>query len=259
MELTIIHSKQEVRQYLQTKEVANFMYHCCNLEEDYWSYSQFYGLSDKGELLAVAIMTVKYGMPVLLASTYCEQNHYQDMLLGKLAPYLPEGLYSHLNPGAFEALGRSDCKSRTIFHNMRLERNEYSPAERSEEMVRLTLADKERLLAFYQKSHPDYLLDDGYLEKGQYVGIVENGELVSAAGIFSASDEYDVVQIGNVATHPDTRGRGLAAKVITQLIDDMLPIHRHIVLNVKEENRGAIRLYSKLGFRKIGLFEEVIF
>ena len=37
-------------------------------------------------------------------------------------------------------------------------------------------------------------------------------------GIHVYSEDYDVVCIGNVTTHPDYRGRGLAKKVLAGLI-----------------------------------------
>jgi predicted GNAT family acetyltransferase len=62
--------------------------------------------------------------------------------------------------------------------------------------------------------------------------------------------------LGNIATHPDYRGRGYgriaAAKVCKSLLNEI----DDIGLNVKADNTSAIRSYEKLGFKAIGSFGE---
>jgi ribosomal protein S18 acetylase RimI-like enzyme len=59
--------------------------------------------------------------------------------------------------------------------------------------------------------------------------------------------------IANVAVHPDYRRRGIARNLMEASLD-MLEKHeaRVVMLQVRHDNDGAIRLYRTLGFRIIG-------
>jgi [ribosomal protein S18]-alanine N-acetyltransferase len=64
----------------------------------------------------------------------------------------------------------------------------------------------------------------------------------------------DEVHVLNVATHPDWRRQGIAAKLITEVIalartKDV----RHLLLEVRRSNAHALALYRKLGFYAMGL------
>jgi ribosomal protein S18 acetylase RimI-like enzyme len=59
--------------------------------------------------------------------------------------------------------------------------------------------------------------------------------------------------IGNVAVHPDWQGRGFASALMqTALRDIRARGGRWVGLEVWAENRAAIQVYEKLGFREIG-------
>jgi len=73
------------------------------------------------------------------------------------------------------------------------------------------------------------------------------------------SKEYRTGVLGSIATHPDYRGRGLAAQVTSRLIDDLKDEVDLICLNVQGENTPAIHCYEKLGFVKTHEFEESVF
>ncbi|AYD48492.1 GNAT family N-acetyltransferase [Arachidicoccus soli] len=57
-------------------------------------------------------------------------------------------------------------------------------------------------------------------------------------------------EISAVCTHPDFRGRGLAADLIQSQIHRMQSIAAIPFLHVLAENIAAIKLYEKLGFEK---------
>lgn len=87
------------------------------------------------------------------------------------------------------------------------------------------------------------------LQHGVYFGVWKDGDLVSAAGTHVACSEIGVAAVGNVATLPERRGLGLgyltSLAVVTELRRQR---YQTIVLNVRMDNRPAIRLYRKLGF-----------
>jgi ribosomal protein S18 acetylase RimI-like enzyme len=59
--------------------------------------------------------------------------------------------------------------------------------------------------------------------------------------------------IANVAVHPEYRRRGIARSLMAAALD-MIETHagRTVMLQVRHDNDGAIRLYRSLGFRIIG-------
>ena len=85
---------------------------------------------------------------------------------------------------------------------------------------------------------------------GYFRGIEVDGRLIAAAGVHVLSREYQVATIGNVATDPDFRGRGYGRICTSAVVEALLADgYQTIVLNVEKENKAAVRIYEKLGFR----------
>ena len=78
------------------------------------------------------------------------------------------------------------------------------------------------------------------------------------AGVHVWSPEWRVAALGNVATLPEARGRGLAtaacADLCRLLLDDGIDV---ISLNVRADNLSAIRAYERLGFAHAADYVEV--
>jgi ribosomal protein S18 acetylase RimI-like enzyme len=92
---------------------------------------------------------------------------------------------------------------------------------------------------------------------GIFYGVFQDGHLVSAAGTHMVSPTYGVAAIGNVVTHRDSQGRGLGTAVVGAVAEELLRLGiRDIVLNTREDNAPAIRLYEKLGFERYCAFYE---
>lgn len=82
-------------------------------------------------------------------------------------------------------------------------------------------------------------------------GVVENDVLLAYVSIY---DLVGTLEILNVATHPEHRRKNLARRILTHIIR----LSRRLdltdaVLEVREHNAPAIRLYEGLGFRRAGL------
>jgi predicted GNAT family acetyltransferase len=79
---------------------------------------------------------------------------------------------------------------------------------------------------------------------------------VSVAGAHVYSPQYKVAALGNITTHPQFRGKGLARVVCAKLCQELLQTVNHIGLNVKVDNISVIACYCKLGFEPVATYEE---
>ena len=122
--------------------------------------------------------------------------------------------------------------------------------------VDITLADVPDLRALYAFGGGDAFSPEE-ITRGVFCGIRQAGQLIAVAGTHVVSDNGRVAALGNVMTHPDWRGRGLASMVtsavVARLIDRGVST---IGLSVSRENAAAIRVYEKLGFTKHVAFHE---
>jgi predicted GNAT family acetyltransferase len=85
-------------------------------------------------------------------------------------------------------------------------------------------------------------------ELGGFVGVRENGRLIAMAGERMKVPGF--TEISAVCTHPDARGRGLAAALMRRVAAGIAARGEEMFLHVYPHNAGAIALYERLGFRK---------
>jgi ribosomal protein S18 acetylase RimI-like enzyme len=112
-------------------------------------------------------------------------------------------------------------------------------------IVNLGPDDAERMLALATLTRPGpYALRTA--ELGSFVGVYEDGELVAMAGERLVPEGY--TEVSAVCTHPDARGRGLAA-LLTHRVAVRIQERGDVpFLHVAEGNDGARRVYERLGF-----------
>ncbi|MBY0239818.1 MAG: GNAT family N-acetyltransferase [Burkholderiaceae bacterium] len=84
-------------------------------------------------------------------------------------------------------------------------------------------------------------------DMGAYLGVREaDGKLVAMSGQRMNLTHYR--EISAVCSHPDARGRGLTAPLMTELMERIVAEGKTPFLHVKTENGGAKAVYQKLGF-----------
>ncbi len=84
-------------------------------------------------------------------------------------------------------------------------------------------------------------------ELGEFVGIRENGRLIAMTGERMRVPGF--TEISAVCTHPDARGRGLAAILMQVVAAKIVARGEQLFLHVYPHNKGAIAVYEKLRFR----------
>ena len=101
---------------------------------------------------------------------------------------------------------------------------------------------------------PDFF-EDSMVEGGIYYGVRDAGELVAVAGTHVLTP--GAAAVGNVYVRHDARRLGLAARVTAAVARELRRVGiETIVLNVRQDNAIAIRVYEKLGFVVHGEFLE---
>jgi ribosomal protein S18 acetylase RimI-like enzyme len=161
----------------------------------------------------------------------------------------PDGLTAHLAPARAARWSRRYVK-------MSLRRPQALPAWDPSVTV-LGRDDLSALLALYATDpaagdffHP------GLLDTGAYLGIHDGDRLVAAAGVHVLDGDLGVAAIGNVATAPTHRRRGLGRRVVAALCHRLRADVEVVGLNVAEDNAAARRLYRDLGFDPLVRYEE---
>jgi ribosomal protein S18 acetylase RimI-like enzyme len=100
-----------------------------------------------------------------------------------------------------------------------------------------TLAELTQPGPFHARTH----------ELGGFIGVRENGRLIAMAGERLKLPGF--TEISAVCTHPDARGRGLAAALMRRVAAGIAARGEEMFLHVYPHNTGAIALYERLGFR----------
>ncbi len=81
---------------------------------------------------------------------------------------------------------------------------------------------------------------------GRFIGVRNQGQLVAMAGERLQTEAF--IEVSGICTHPDHRGRGLAAALTVAVTERILREGKTPFLHAYASNTGAIALYRKLGF-----------
>lgn len=141
------------------------------------------------------------------------------------------------------------------------------PSPQVIELRRDDLADVERL--FHLDPHAGAFFHPELLSSGDYLGIRRSTDnppdgpcrdggrsLVAVAGVHVVDETHGVAALGNVATDPRRRRRGLGAAVVAALCHRLRARVDVIGLNVRDDNVVARALYTRLGFVDVAAYEE---
>ena len=119
------------------------------------------------------------------------------------------------------------------------------PKDDAIEAVRLGSEHVGQVLELVELTHPGPF-GPRTLELGDYFGWFAGSRLVAMAG--ERMHAGSLREISGVCTHPQWQGQGLAARLVQRLVRDQVLRGEQPFLHVMTDNRGARRLYERLGF-----------
>lgn len=271
-----------------------YLYALGDLDEFFRPYARWWGRNEAagvrsgglcGELREVVLLYDSGALPVLLAFTR-DVDRMAGLLL-EMRGRLPARFYAHLSPGLEAALvdgfrleshgrhlrmgliddsrlptrggwpgesrgGADDGRPRTPVAGDDLTPRTAGAATLSA-LSRVDLTD---VLELFAASYPGNWFDPRMLGTGQYLGARIDGRLSAVAGVHVYSETYGVAALGNIATRPEHRGKGLAGLVTGALCRQLRRKVDWIGLNVHAENAAAIACYRKLGFARVADYGE---
>jgi ribosomal protein S18 acetylase RimI-like enzyme len=175
-------------------------------------------------------------------AAFAEPSDAAYASLSNLLSGAPAGLFLH-SRAAFPGDGWVLLRDLVLLQMVHENGTATAPAK--EHQV-LGAADSAEMLALAQLTQPGPFGSRTY-QSGKYLGLRIDGVLVAMAGERMRVPGY--AEISAVCTHPDHVGHGYAASLMSTLIHSMRAQGETPFLHVAAENKRAIALYERLGFR----------
>ena len=253
MEIQTLHSKQKIFEFLN-KNPGLHIYSIGDLDDFFWPKTNWYALIDNGAIHAIVLLYIGMSTPTVLS--FCEkENSLMKNLLAQIKPMLPPKFNAHLSEGLIDVFGRENILTYYGFtKKMYLTKKVIAPKDKN--IRRLEIGDIKVIEEFYKIAYPDNWFDSRMLLTNKYFGYFLENKLVGVSGIHVYSETYKVAALGNIATHPDYRGKQIGYKLTAVLCNDLQRSIDAIGLNVKADNIYAIKAYEKTGFEIIANYDE---
>jgi len=247
----------QIRSILSTDR-AWAVYALGDLAPGFFEHTDWFGVEDGAALL---MLYRAFGTPLLFTLGSPERV---DSLLDGLPG--ESDFYLSIRPDVLPLIrARFQVADETAMWRMVLNPGRFRPA--AGPVTRLGVGDLPALQRLHAGGKPDNQRADdapdffsaSMVEHGVYYGVFdERQNLMAAAGTHLVVPSEGVAAVGNVYTSPDHRGRGLAQRVTSAVIADLLsrPELHVIALNVRQDNSTAIHVYGRLGFERYCPFFE---
>jgi ribosomal protein S18 acetylase RimI-like enzyme len=256
MKAICLHDRDVIAAALRRDPLLH-LYAIGDLDDFFWPYTNWYALVEGEQIRQVILCYSGAPQQLILHALTHERSEEMPTLLRSILHLLPRRIYTHLSADLVTAFAddyriepHGDYDKMALADRARLDGVDTSSVER------LGAADLPAIGALYAASYPGNWFDPRMIETGHYYGVRQGGALLSIAGVHVYSPQYRVAALGNITTHPEARGRGLATLATAKLCQELLKTVDHIGLNVRADNASAIACYTKLGFTKTGVYEE---
>jgi ribosomal protein S18 acetylase RimI-like enzyme len=256
MEVRKIGNKGEIYDFLSRSPELQ-LYLIGDLDDFYWPHTEWFAAYDLGRIQAVALLYKGMNTPSLLL--YSDGDlFFHSELLQSIKNNLPEEFNVHLSPGLIDVLGKEKIlKDYGHSYRMILSRSPVAVIK-DNNIRRLNADDLAMMRELYEISYRENWFDGRMVETGKYFGYFNGDRLTGIAGVHVCSKEYRIAALGNIATHPDYRGRKIGYMLTTVLCSDLKNDVDIIGLNVKSDNQAAIKCYTNAGFEIRSSYNEFL-
>jgi ribosomal protein S18 acetylase RimI-like enzyme len=128
-------------------------------------------------------------------------------------------------------------------------------------------ADYDWLLDLHHTVYRELIIEEfGYWDDDEEFGLflqaweTKNIEIImqqgEAVGMFIVLQQQDYLWLDEIQINPQYQNQGIGSTIIAQLIVRARKLNLSLRLRVLHANKGAYRLYLKLGFRQISRMEH---
>jgi len=260
-----IADRARLERFLRANAPAQ-LYALADLDDAFWPDTRWFASArGDGELTAVCLLLEKLALPIVHAIA-APRDAAALALVAELRPRLPERFFVNLPVGFAEVFAASHAIALQAEY-VRMWLPEPRALDAAPELPGIEPLGPEHLselAAFYRERAyaPDErggrFFEPYMLALHPWFGLRERGELSCVAGVHVCSRRYGVAALGNVATVPERRGRGLARAVCARLCRELARRVALIGLNVAVANAPARACYAALGFQEALRYEEAI-
>jgi GNAT superfamily N-acetyltransferase len=240
-------NKQRVIDSLQLDVISHvFAFYDIQREPD---YTTMYAAFENGSLKGYILIYTALEFPSVILE--CESDTAE-----KLIDYAPGNRFiMHVPPYLLPVVKRKFPNAKCYVEDWMLVKSDDAIFFRSKLVCRLHTDDDASKLAMLLSNRKDRTTGTvkKYIElisKQPIYGVFVKSELVSYAGSFIQLPQ--VWMIGGVYTHPKHRNKGYATLATSAVTEEALRNAEVAALFVRSDNYSAIRVYEKIGYKKIG-------
>lgn len=240
-------NKQHVMDSLQLDVIRHvFAFYDIQHEPE---YTKMYAAFENGSLKGYVLTYTALDFPSVILE--CESN-----IAAKLIDHALENRFiMHAPPNLLPIVKRKFPRAKCYVEDWMLVKSDDATFFRSKLLRGLRTEDDASKLAMLLSSRKDRTTGTvkKYIElitKQPIYGVFVNGKLVSYAGSFIQLPQ--VWMIGGVYTHPKHRSKGYATLATSAVTEEALKNAEAAALFVRSDNYSAIKVYKKIGYKKIG-------
>ncbi len=257
MKITKATDKQALLTHFQ-KDPVLFAYHIGDLDPFFFEICWWpVLLNDNGHIEEAVLVYNNPDFPTIML--FGVTDRFQGFL-EQVIPDLPRNCFVHFQHDSHRVLA-SQYAIKPLGTHFKMRLVDFKPGHKEKDadrIIRLDASHAEMMVEFYHRSYPDVYFDKRILETKKVYGYFDGDNLASVASLHVYSNEYDIAVLGSIATHPAFRGRNLATRTTSYLVDELVREGKMICLNVKFDNDPAIRVYKRLGFEIVHQYEEAL-
>jgi ribosomal protein S18 acetylase RimI-like enzyme len=263
MNVVVLQRREPIRRFLLTDRFFAD-YALGDLDPAHFQFTEWLGAEEGGELQAVVMLYHDLNPSIFFATG--ETRGIEAILSGAVnlprlglsireehLPVIEKSYRAAPVPMLKMALLPEDFQRDA---EPRLARTRRAAPARAWKLARLDVSHLPLLEGLYSRGGGDAFRPRS-LELGVFYGVFDAERLVSVAGTHIVSDNERIAALGNVMTHPDYRGHGLATLATGAVCAALLRRGIELIgLSVSRSNEAAIRVYEKAGFkRRVPFFE----